>query len=626
MEKVRIVALEEDKIKVVAALHQMNIIDLRKSKLDATDDKPASYSTEISDSLIKVNGALQILPKKEVRGEKHESAEMLLKDVKGMKALDRIYALSSERKGIEEDMAALGNAEHIALAFQHIRVDFSRIRSEHVAYKAFEGDAKALKAFKKGVKEQEGIEVHISKMKKSFLVFVAYDKKKDIESMIKDMGFSELDLTAKYVAGYPSGILKAVRERRAENERRLRGIAHELNQLGERNYSHLFNLSEMLGIELERADAGSMFKRTESTFIAEGWIEKRRFKALAEKLQRITRGKVEIETLSHDELAPTHTNRPGILKPFEYLLNFYSTQRSDEIDPTWIFVLSFPIFYGLMVSDVGYGLLSLIFVTYVSRIVSKDGLVYNAAKIWQMMSVAAMFFGFLSNQYFGFQLNQYIIPGFTGFDWLKDATLIIGITIIFGIVQIVIGLIFGFINHWKRGHKMMAVSKLTSIAAILFGTIAISALFGITSGSLPLYCAALAVIAILATAATSGHEATETINLITHPLSYARIMGFGLGSVIIALLIDTYFTPHFSGGIIGLLVFIVYLIIFALLHFLNMILGIFEGIVQGVRLNFVEFFSKFYIGNGIRFKPFGYKRVYTKEEKNIGETNGTNRS
>ncbi len=612
MEKVRIVALEQDKNNVVAALHKEKIIDLRKSKLEIGDDKPAAYSTEISDALIKVNGALQILGKREVRRERHIPLERLLDEVRGTKAVDRAYGLSNERKSLTEDMAALSNAERIGVAFADIKVDFSRLRSEYLGYRAFEADQKALNAFSKKADAKGRAEAWISRVGKKSFIFIAYDKKISIDEMIKDTGMVELDLTAKYLEGRPREMLAEIRSRKARNEKRLKGIEREMQQLGERYYSKMANLGEMLEIELARADASAMFKRTESTFVVEGWIEKRRFDSLNESVLRAAKGRAEVERIEHDELAPTHTNRPKILKPFEYMMNFYSVQRSDEIDPTWIFIISFPIFYGLMVSDVGYGIASLLFVTYISRKVNPEGLVYNACKIWQLMSIAAIFFGVISNQYFGFQLNQYVIPGATTFDWFKNATSIMGLTILFGIIQIVLGLAFGFINQYNKGHRKLAYSKISSIIVIVSGAIAVSALFGLTSGTLPIACAALAVVALLVTAAISGHEASEITNLITHPLSYARIMGFGLGSVIIAFLIDQYFTPSLAAGIP---IFILYLIIFILLHFLNMILGIFEGIVQGVRLNFVEFFSKFYIGNGIKFRPFSLKRVYTKEDE-----------
>ncbi len=611
MEKVRIVALEQDKNNVVAALHKEGIIDLRKSKLGIGDDRPAAYSTDVSDALIRVNGALQILGKREVKPERHMPLERALNEVRGAKAIDQIYDLSNERKSLTEDMDALENAGRIGEAFRDLKVDFSRLRSEYLGYRAFEADKKAFRAFGKKHDAHGKAEAWITKLGKKHYVFIAYDRKFNLDEIVKDTGMVEIDLSAKYLEGRPKDVLEDVKARKSKNKRRLAEIEKELAQLSDRHYSRIANLGEMLEIELARADASSMFKRTEKTFVVEGWIEDKRYDSLVEHVVRSAKGRAEVERIAHDELAPTHTNRPKILKPFEYMMNFYSVQRSDEIDPTWIFIISFPIFYGLMVSDVGYGIASLLFVTYISKKVNPEGLVYNACKIWQLMSLAAIFFGVISNQYFGFQLNQYVIPGATTFDWFKNATSIMGLTILFGIMQIVLGLAFGFVNQYHRGHRKLAYSKITSIIVIVSGAIAVSALFGLTSGTLPIACAALAVVALLVTAAISGHEASEITNLITHPLSYARIMGFGLGSVIIAFLIDQYFTPSLSAGIP---IFILYLIIFILLHFLNMILGIFEGIVQGVRLNFVEFFSKFYIGNGIKFRPFAFKRVYTKEE------------
>ncbi len=290
-------------------------------------------------------------------------------------------------------------------------------------------------------------------------------------------------------------------------------------------------------------------------------------------------------------------------------MEFFSLPRSDEIDPTWIFIFSFLIFYGLMVSDVGYGILSFILAYIITKKTNPEGLLYNVAKIWQISAISAIGFGFLSNQYFGFKFNKYLI-NYQAFDWIKNIPILLLITIFFGISQILIGLVFSFINNYNKKHMLLAISKITSIIAIIFGIIAIAGfLFHEFPSNVSVISAIVASISFILTFALSGIEASETINLITHPLSYARIFGFGLASIIIAMLIDQSFTPSMSHGII---VFIIFLIMFILLHFLNMIMAIFEGIIQGARLNYVEFFSKFYIGGGTKFKPFYFKRKYTK--------------
>ncbi len=612
MQKVRIVSLESDKQAVIAALHAIGAIDLRKSKLEISDDRPAPYSTDVSDALIKVTSALQLLPKGEVRSEKHVPVENLVAQVKGMGVLNRIYGLGEERKSLQEDQKALEYAVHIASSFPDVKIDFGRLRSDYLAYRAFETDSKGAKIF---ARRAEGsgyqLEVNMSRAQKgAFLVLVAYDRSKGIEELYKGIKANELDLGAKYIDGRASDILKKARIKRAENARRLAEIADEIKRISARNYSRLANIKEMLEIELDRAEASSMFKRTDRTFVVEGWVQKKDIRTLEDRLGALTDSRVHFEELEGDELAPTQTNRPGFLKPFDYLVGFYSVQRSDEIDPTWIFILSFPIFYGLMVTDVGYGLVSLLLASFITKKTNPDGLMYNAARLWQLNSVAAIAFGLLSNQWFGFQLNSYLgLPQV--FDWLKNTPMLIAITVIFGIIQVVLGLALGIINSYHHGHKKLAVARFTSILVVIFGTIAVAGFFFSAFGAQTSNISAgIAAVSALLTLVLSGSEATEIVNLVTHPLSYARLMGFGLGSVIIAFLIDMAFTPNLNGGII---VFVVYAIIFILLHLINMVLAIFEGLVQGVRLNFVEFFSKFYFGNGIPFKPFSYKRVYTKE-------------
>lgn len=389
------------------------------------------------------------------------------------------------------------------------------------------------------------------------------------------------------------------------------GIDKTLDSIRQKEYPELLAIKEMLNVELERARCSGIFKKTESLFVIEGWVPKKGITDLKGAIAKTTENRYHFEELDEsEELAPTLMNRPGFLKSFDYVMEFLSIPRSDEIDPTWIFILSFPIFYGLMVSDVGYGILSLLFATWIKRITNPEGLVHNTASIWQLGSLSVIFFGFLTNQYFGLQLNQYFTT-FKGLDWFKNITTIMLLSIFFGMAQILIGLIISVVNNHRRRRRRLVVAKLTSILLILSGTIAISGgIFHLFGATITLASGILALLSLLITLVLSGYEAGEVPSLIAHILSYSRIMGFGMVSVYIAFIIDMALTPNLSHGV---LLFMLYLVVFIILHFLNMIVSIFEGIVQSIRLNFVEFFTKFYEGGGIKYKPFSYRRVYTKK-------------
>jgi V/A-type H+-transporting ATPase subunit I len=613
MQKVRIICLEADKGSVVAALHRLGMLELRKSELQLSDDVPQQHSSEISDMLIRTEGAILALSKQPLTSESHPEWNRVLDEGRAkMKVIERVYSLIDSRKQITEDQALSDYAGSVAEMFTGIDINFSRLKSDVLDYKAFVASNKSIKLLEDAIKKHKiDHEIVIRNLGKDrSVLFIAYEKGKSIEEATKVAKLTELDLTARYLDGTPAQVVKETKEARERNKQRLAGIEKELAEISKNNYSSLVALKEMLEIENSRAEASSMFKRTEKTSIIEGWIPAKKEKEVGASLTKATSGRYNMEHLKTEELAPTFLNRPKLFKPFDFLMNFYSTPRSDEIDPTWIFIISFPIFYGLMLSDVGYGLLSLIFVTWVAKITNPEGLVHNTAKIWQLTSISAIFFGVLSNQYFGIGLNQYLIPGLTQFDWFSNVTSLIAVTILFGIIQVGLGFILGFINQYHHGHKRHAMAKLFSLVVLISGTIAVlGAFFNVFSGTITIAAAAVAVASIIGIIASNPSEATEITSLITHPLSYSRVMGFGLASVIIAFLIDKAFLPSLSQGPL----IIVYLIIFFVLHFLNMILGIFEGAVQSARLNFVEFYTKFYTGGGIKFNPFSYKRVHTKE-------------
>ncbi len=620
MQKVRIVCLDKDRRGVVSSLHKVGILDLRKSALELADDTAAEHFTALSDAEIRLAGAIALLkkPKKvdktgrHVVAERHIDAEGLISTIASLKAVDRIYALDVERKKAQQALRHLSLSEDVARELSGLDINLDSLKSDALSFKAYStGTKKTLESLKAEIKKK-GLEVEVveSYERNQFGIILAYKKGLDIDSLARKYSLRELDLSADQMHGQAGEALRRITNARAELEGRINATEKEIAEISASEHSKLSALMEMLEIEMTKAKVSETFKKTDRTVIIEGWVPKKSIDKLEHAIASVCNGRYYIEHMVTDELAPTLMNRPKILQPFDYMVNFISVPRSDEIDPAIPFMISFPIFYGFMISDVGYGILSFFFAWYIIGITDPEGLVSNTAKIWRLSAISAIVFGFLSNQYFGLALNQYF-TSFAGFDWFKTIPTLLVVSIVFGLIQVVAGLIIGFLNKYKH-HRKLAFGRLASAVLVVSGTIAIAGgLFHAFSSSTLIFASAgVAIAMLIATMVLSGQEAGEVTNLISHPLSYARLMGFGLASVVLAFLIDKAFTPTLASGIPW---FILSIVLFIVLHFLNMIVSMFEGAVQGARLNFIEFFTKFYEGGGIKFKPFAAKRFYTKE-------------
>jgi len=619
MEKIRIVFLESSKEKVIAALHKIGTIDFRKSSLELIEDQPLKFQSQIAEQLIRLEGALALMHKPEkpiFKKIKHMPIEKLLKTAAHIKQADILYSMDAKLHALDEEAKQLEYAIYVAKGLACINIDLGKLESESLGFECFTGnDTNANRKLIEQIKHINNVETKVCKNAKKLFVLIAFEKSKEAEISALLSGragsagsITKIDLHSKYLAGKPKEVQANAEKMLEKNKKEKEMAKEEIEEISRKSYWYISGIVELLHIELDRANASAMFKKTERTTIAEGWIPKERHNELVNTLKDATGGDFFIQELQDNELAPTLLKHGRLFKPFDYLMEFFSLPRSDEIDPTWIFIFSFLIFYGFMVSDVGYGILSFIMATLIAKKTNPEGLAHNAAKVWQIGAVPAAIFGVITNQYFGIGLDQYFMP-FKGISWTKNVQSLLLLSIFIGVAQVILGLLFGMVNEYRRHRKKKAVSKIMDIGAMLLGIVALaSGLFGVFNASIGISTGiGAAVLFVLSLLIGDLHDA---ISIIVHPLSYARLMGFGLTSVIMAALIDMAFTPTLTYGVIA---FVLLIIAFVALHTLNMILSVFEGIIQGARLNFVEFFSKFYEGGGIKFKPFGYKRIFTKE-------------
>jgi V/A-type H+-transporting ATPase subunit I len=182
-----------------------------------------------------------------------------------------------------------------------------------------------------------------------------------------------------------------------------------------------------------------------------------------------------------------------------------------------------------------------------------------------------------------------------------------------GLGMVTFGLILGILNSLREGEKKHAIGK---IGWLLFGWgVVMTGLTLMRHGQIDTIHFGLLLGGIGLMLYGEGPKAImELPSIVSHILSYTRITGILLASVILADVIDYIFIRVLDNGIPYVILGVVMLFIG---HIFNIIIGVFEPGIQGARLIYVEFFSKFYHGNGRQFMPFGTRRQFTYDQYNL---------
>ena len=341
---------------------------------------------------------------------------------------------------------------------------------------------------------------------------------------------------------------------------------------------------------------------------------------------------------------PIRLENPGPAKPFELLIDTFATPKYREIDPSILVFITFPLFYAIMLGDVGYGLIIAAMAIVIKNKFKTGGL--NAlALILLLSAVLSTLFGVIYGEFFGFpifnvevrgELEHGLVgvagPAIAGFHLpihrFDSVQTLLLITLIIGIFHILAGLIIGFRNNVIEHDLKHAIFAKGSWMMILIGGVAAIAKLmpSLMSGSPvqsndPVFAGGigLAIIGVGLLIKGEGFiSILEIPTLLSNVLSYARILAIGLSSAGIALAVNTlsmdlFIKPEgvYLGGGIGLA--LVGVVILFIGHLINLALGIIGPGLHSLRLQYVEFFTKFYEGGGTKYVPFGYNRKYTEE-------------
>ena len=453
--------------------------------------------------------------------------------------------------------------------------------------------------------EAEFASADVDETTRAMLVVTPGEFAAEIESLLGEKDISRLRLPPEFVAAPPDVALAAIQRRMTAIPDEIQAIEEKLRNLDAEWRERLALWRNTLQDSLDTYDVLSQVGETEQAFIIAGWVPAKDFEKLKKALESDVDASVFLNELSltpaAKKMTPVALVNPAPVRPFESLVGLLSTPRYDGIDPSCLMAFFMPLFFGMMLGDIGYGLLLLVISLVLLRRF-KGGFPRDILKVLMMGSVWAILFGLLFGEFFG-TLGEHLGMHPLWFDRGSSEYLIalLALSVGVGAAHITLGLVLGVWEALRERSK----NHLLERGGMLLGLVALFLLVGVFANLLPKVMMTPAVAGLIVGMVLLGAPLglpgllvgpIEFISLIGNVLSYMRIAAIGLASVYLAKVANDV------AGAFGSLV--VGLIIAVLIHSLNLVMGAFSPIIHSLRLHYVEFFRKFYEGGGRPYEPF----------------------
>jgi V/A-type H+-transporting ATPase subunit I len=349
-------------------------------------------------------------------------------------------------------------------------------------------------------------------------------------------------------------------------------------------------------------------------------------KALGDKFgTRVIMTVVDIREGEDEKDAPVALRNSPFVRYFEILYLLSKYPRYGTIDPTIIFAIFFPIFFGLMVGDIGYGIIIMCAGWVVHRKYGNKPMANMAGFILTIGGAWTIFFGAVYLEFFGDWLSRWLglIKEVNGkeevtyllgspksifkypIDRLEGFTFMLGACIIIGFVHIGIGLVIGITNGVKEHNRKHAMEK-GGLLMVLTGFMLALGTFAFPEwwpGAMVGIGIVLAVAGVVVAGVGGGMGGVvESLVGVGNIFSYARLIAIGLASVIMANVANKLARQvGGSGGVIGVIAGIA---VFVLMHGLNLVIAVFSPSIHSLRLHLVESFGKFFEPAKYRYEPF----------------------
>ncbi len=463
------------------------------------------------------------------------------------------------------------------------------------------------------------------------VLFVPISQKKMAEDLLRNLGFSRPMAGTTHT---PSVKIERLKQKKEELNKDNKFAEDRIISLADRR-EDIKVTQDYFRIRADKYSVINELEHTRHVFVINGYVPEEDYNSLVELCERVSTCYIEAEDAGDD--APVKLKNNAFSTPAQSILTMYAAPSHADVDPTPLLAFFFYFFFGMMFSDAGYGLLMVIAIGIVIKIFKPDEKMRNNLKLFQYCGVSTFFWGLIFGSIFG-DAPAVLYNYFTGsnisiaqllpwptIDPQKDALMLMIISIAFGLVHILVGMGCKFYMCIKQKDYGGAFFDTGLWMLMLIGFAVLAA--GIAVSPILLYIGAgIAIACAVGLVLTQGRNKKgigkvigglaslyDVTSYISDLLSYSRLLALGLTTGVMAQVFNMLATM-FGKSIVGMIFMVIIMLVG---HAINIGLNALGSYVHTMRLQYVEMFGKFYEGGGKEFEPFSLNSKYIKikEEK-----------
>lgn len=458
-----------------------------------------------------------------------------------------------------------------------------------------------------------------TKGKDSYIIVITPNEHiSEIEKTLKSFNYSKVEI---HCEGIPLDVIREYEEKIKTISENNKKIEMEMKQFVDK-LEDIKAVYEVYSSELLRINSTDRFLRSENIVAMEGYYPTETQNEFERILKEALGENYYLETKAADgDDVPVQLKNNSVVEAFESITTMYSVPKYKEIDPTPLFAPFYILFFGMMLSDAGYGAVMVIGTTIALKFFNLEDEMRKSIKMFRYLGVSTIFWGAMYGSYFG---DFFGLPAL----WMKpekDVALLMIVAVALGLIQIFIGLgIKAYIQIRDKDYfgafSDVFLWYVTLIGLMLWGGSAFGLALPSAVVTVAKYAAILSMVGIVLT--NGRHEASWGARLgqgfyslygitsyVGDLVSYTRLAALGLATGFISyafnIMVNMVSTNIFTTILFGVLIFLVG-------HVFNLFINALGAYVHTCRLQYLEYFGKFYEGGGNAFEPLKYNSKYFK--------------